>query len=212
MFHGCSSRFDLRFCKVHTAEEEKQEAWWEVVYERSAAAQEQATVFSYRCFNIIHYFHSRIYFTSWINLEWKFLNFQIIPLEYYVKEEYTMRPYGDHSNILAMDRGSWDVKCQGTFYFKGSKYVLLLCAVSQGLSLPYQFLENRNEQSCTQFSELRLQERAPAWIPFSDSLQWPLLKCNLFSYASLTQGMECFLALWRLLFAWLCFCSVFFTA
>ena len=37
-----------------------------------------------------------------------------------------------------------------------------------------------------------------------------LLKCNLFSYAPLTQDMECFLALWRLLFAWLCFCSVFF--
>ena len=37
-----------------------------------------------------------------------------------------------------------------------------------------------------------------------------LLKGNLFSYAPLTQDMECFLALWRLLFAWLCFCSVFF--
>ena len=31
-----------------------------------------------------------------------------------------------------------------------------------------------------------------------------LLKCNLFSYAPLTQAIECFLALWRLLFAWLC--------
>ena len=42
--------------------------------------------------------------------------------------------------------------------------------------------------------------------PFSDLL----LKGNLFSYAPLTQDMECFLALWRLLFAWLCFCSIFY--
>ena len=51
-------------------------------------------------------------------------------------------------------------------------YFLLLCAISQGLSIPYQFLENRNEQICMQFSGLRSWERAPAWIPFSDSLQW----------------------------------------
>ena len=37
--------------------------------------------------------------------------------------------------------------------------------------------------------------------PFSDLL----LKSNLFSYDPLTQDMECFLALWRLLFAWLFF-------
>ena len=84
-----------------------------------------------------------------------------------------------------------------------------LWAVSQGLSIPYQFLGNRNEQSCMQFSGLKSWEGAPAWIPFSDSLQWlpsvTLLKCNLFSYAPLTQDMECFLAPWRLLFAWLCF-------
>ena len=59
------------------------------------------------------------------------------------------------------------VHCQGLFNFKGSN---ALCAVSQGLSVPYQFLENTNEQSCTQFSGLRSQERAPAWIPFSDLL------------------------------------------
>ena len=35
--------------------------------------------------------------------------------------------------------------------------------------------------------------------PFSD----------LFSYAPLTQDIECFLALWRLLFSWLCFCLIF---
>ena len=57
---------------------------------------------------------------------------------------------------------------------------LLLRAVSQGLSIPYQFLENRNEQSCAQFSGLRSWERAPAWIPFSDSLQWlPSVTCYL---------------------------------
>ena len=54
-------------------------------------------------------------------------------------------------------------------------YSFLLCAVSQGFSIPYQFLENRKEQSCTQFSRLRSWERAPAWIPFSDPLQWPYL-------------------------------------
>ena len=40
-------------------------------------------------------------------------------------------------------------------------------------SVLYQFLENRNKQSCTQFSGLRSWERASAWNPFSDSLQWP---------------------------------------
>ena len=45
----------------------------------------------------------------------------------------------------------------------------------------------------------------PSTAPFSDLF----LKGNLFSYAPLTQDMECFLALWRLLFAWLCFCSIF---
>ena len=39
----------------------------------------------------------------------------------------------------------------------------------------------------------------PSVTPFSD----------LFSYSPLMQDIECFLALWRLLFAWLCFCSVF---
>ena len=47
--------------------------------------------------------------------------------------------------------------CQGTFNFKEfTCYFLLLCAVSQGHSVPYQFLENRSEQSCMQFSGLRL--------------------------------------------------------
>ena len=49
---------------------------------------------------------------------------------------------------------------------------LPLCVISQGHSVPYQFLENRNEQSRMQFSGLRSWERAPAWIPFSDYLEW----------------------------------------
>ena len=51
-------------------------------------------------------------------------------------------------------------------------HFLPLCAISEGLSVPYQLLEYRNEQSCMQFSGVRWWERAPAWIPFSDSLQW----------------------------------------
>ena len=54
-------------------------------------------------------------------------------------------------------------------------YSFLLCAISQGFSIPCQFLENRDEQRCRQFSGLRSWERASAWIPFSDSLQWPYL-------------------------------------
>ena len=50
-------------------------------------------------------------------------------------------------------------------------FFLPLCAVSQRLSVPYQFLEYKNEQICTQFPGLRSWERAPAWIPFSDSFQ-----------------------------------------
>ena len=38
------------------------------------------------------------------------------------------------------------MRCQGTFNFKGSKMLHFpLCAISQGLSVPYQFLEYRNE-------------------------------------------------------------------
>ena len=54
-------------------------------------------------------------------------------------------------------------------------YYFLLCAISQGLSSLYQFLENRSEQSRTQFSGLRSWERTPSWIPFSDCLQRPYL-------------------------------------
>ena len=63
----------------------------------------------------------------------------------------------------------------GDVQLYGIQYVLILCAVSEGLSIPYQFLENRSKQSCTQSSGLRSWERAPTWTPFSDSLQRPYL-------------------------------------
>ena len=62
--------------------------------------------------------------------------------------------------------------CQGTFNFKGSNmFSSFVCHFSRtlcSLSVP----GKQNEQSCRQFSRLRSWERAPAWIPFSDSLQW----------------------------------------
>ena len=67
--------------------------------------------------------------------------------------------------------GSWSVRGRSTLRDPICCF-LPLCAVSQGLSVPYQFLENRNKQSCMQFSGLTWWERAPAWIPFSDSFQW----------------------------------------
>ena len=45
------------------------------------------------------------------------------------------------------------------------------------------------------------------WLPSVNPFSDLLLKGNLFSYAPLTQDMECFLALWR--FVWLCFRSSF---
>ena len=49
-------------------------------------------------------------------------------------------------------------------------YFLLLWAISQGLSILYQFLENeRAELQAVLRTEIM--RRAPAWIPFSDSLQ-----------------------------------------
>ena len=94
------------------------------------------------------------------------------------------------------------------FNFKESHMLFssLWCAVSQGPSVPYQFLENRNEQSCTQFSGLWSWDRAHAWIPFSDLLPY----CKLFSHVPTTQDVDCLLALWRLLFTWFCFCSTLF--
>ena len=45
-----------------------------------------------------------------------------------------------------------DPRSQGMFNFKES---YMLFSVSQGLSVPYQFLEDRKEQNCMQFSGLR---------------------------------------------------------
>ena len=102
--------------------------------------------------------------------------------------------------------------CQGTFNFKGSNVLLFsfVCHLSRilySLSVP----GNRSEQSCTQFRTEMMRKGICI-----DSFLWlpsvTLLKCNLFSYAPLPQDIECFLALWRLLLARICFCSVIFTA
>ena len=85
-----------------------------------------------------------------------------------------------HIHILSWFRSNLMLKiialCQGTFNFKGSNMLFssFVSRFSRTL-IPYQFREIRNEQSCMQFSGLRSWERAPAWIPFSDSLQWPYL-------------------------------------
>ena len=68
-------------------------------------------------------------------------------------------------------------------------YFLLLCAVSQGLSISYQFLE-RAELHAVLRTE-KLLGFTSVTPPFSDLL----LKGNLFCYIPLTQDMECFLAL-----------------
>ena len=84
--------------------------------------------------------------------------------------------------------------CQGTFNFQGSNmwHFLPLYTISQGLSVPYEFLEYRNEQSCMQFSGLRSWERVPAWIPFSDSLQWPFT-CRTIHFVA-TDGISFLMA------------------
>ena len=63
--------------------------------------------------------------------------------------------------------------CQGTVNFKESNmlHFFPLCAISQGFSVPYQFLLPEQVEFM-QFSGLRSRERAPPWIPFSSSLQW----------------------------------------
>ena len=53
-------------------------------------------------------------------------------------------------------------------------YYFLLCAICQGFSIPYQFLETGVSRAARS-SGLRWWERASASIPFCDSLQWPYL-------------------------------------
>ena len=96
----------------------------------------------------------------------------------------------------------------GMFNFKGANMFFCVLFLKDSLFLISSW-KTGTSRAARSSQDWDYKKGEPAWIPFSDSLQWPLLKCNLFSYASLTQGMECFLALWRLLFAWLCFCSVF---
>ena len=101
--------------------------------------------------------------------------------------------------------------CQGAFSFKGSNMLFFsfVCHFSRILY----FLSVCGKQ---EWAELRAVFRTEIMRKGTclDSFQWlpsvTLLKSNLFSYAPLTQDMESFLALWRLLFAWLRFCSVFF--
>ena len=101
--------------------------------------------------------------------------------------------------------------CQGAFSFKGSNMLFFsfVCHFSRILY----FLSVCGKQ---EWAELRAVFRTEIMRKGTclDSFQWlpsvTLLKSNLFSYAPLTQDMACFLALWRLLFVWLCFCSVFF--
>ena len=107
--------------------------------------------------------------------------------------------------------------CQGTFNFKWSNVILFfVCCFSRTLySLSVPGKQEWAELHAVLRAEIRRRgtcldsfQWLPSMTPFSELL----LKSNLFSYAPLTQDMECFLALWRLLFAWLCFCSIFFTA
>ena len=99
----------------------------------------------------------------------------------------------------------------GTFSFKGSNMLFFsfVCCFSRILySLSVPGKQEREELHAVLRTEIMREGTC------LDSFQWlltvTLLKCNLFSYAPHTQDSECFLALWRLLFAWLCFCSFFF--
>ena len=100
--------------------------------------------------------------------------------------------------------------CRGTFSFKGSNMLLFsfVCCFSRTL---YSLSVSGKQEWAELHTVLRTEIMREG--TFLDSFQWlpsvTLLKCNLFSYAPLTQDMECFLALWILLFAWLCFCSTF---
>ena len=80
------------------------------------------------------------------------------------------------------------VICQGTFNFKES---YMLFSVYQGPSVPYQFLENRNEQSCTQFSGLSLEMECICGflsVTFYFSVK-------LLSRVPVSQDIDCLLAL-----------------
>ena len=65
------------------------------------------------------------------------------PVVMYGCESWTVEK-AEHKELMLL--------CQGMFNFKES---YMLFSVSQGPYVPYQILENRNEQSCRQFSGLR---------------------------------------------------------
>ena len=99
---------------------------------------------------------------------------------------------------------------QGTFNFKGSNMLFssFVCHFSRtlySLSVP-------GKQEWAELHAVLRTEVMRKGICL-DSFQWlPSVTpfSDLFSYSPLMQDIECFLALWRLLFAWLCFCSIFF--
>ena len=72
----------------------------------------------------------------------------------------------------------------------------MLFSVSHEPSVPYQFLVYKNKWSCMLFPGLRSWDRTYTWISFSNF--YPTVKP--FSHDTLTQDMDCLLALRRLLF------------
>ena len=99
--------------------------------------------------------------------------------------------------------------CQGTFNFKGSNMLFssFVCSF-------FRTLYSLSVPGKQEWAELHALLRTEIMREGTclDSFQWlPSVTpfSDLFSYSPLMQDIECFLALWRLLFAWLCFCSVF---
>ena len=105
--------------------------------------------------------------------------------------------------------------CQGTFNFKGSTMLFssFMCHFSRTLySLSVPGKQERADLHAVLRTEIMRKGTCLdsfQWLPSVTPSSDLLFKGSLFSYASLTQDMEYFLALWRLLFAWLCFCSIF---
>ena len=126
-------------------------------------------------------------------------------------------------HIITTWMSSWNIMsswklmlCQGTFSFKG--YNMLFFSFVCPFSRIYYCLSVPGKQEWAELHTVLRTEimrkgtclDSPSVTPLQWFLSLTLLKCNLFSYAPLTQDMESFLALWRLLFAWLRFCSVLF--
>ena len=103
-----------------------------------------------------------------------------------------------------------DRTCHGTFNFKGS-YMLFSSFVCHSLKTLFLINSWKTGMSRAAHSSQDWDHEKGHLLgflsvtPFSDLL----LKGNLFSYVPLTQDMKCFLALWRLLFAWLILLNLF---